>query len=166
LTRVIVPLAPLASNVLLSQNAGNRTMTSGWGWELFPHGADVGVRGSGETLAAAFESTALALTAGVTEPDAVRAREAVEIVCEAADRELLLYDWLNAVIHEMAVRGMLFGRFRVEIVGDRLKATAWGEPVEVSRHEPASEIKGATFTELAVRRCGDGRWEAQCVVDV
>ncbi|MDP6705507.1 MAG: archease [Alphaproteobacteria bacterium] len=141
-------------------------MTADCGWELFPHGADVGVRGRGDSLAAAFEGVAMALTAVVTVPDRVQEREAVEITCRSVDSEILLYDWLNAIIHEMAVRGMLFGRFQVEIEGERLKGTAWGEPVAVARHQPASEIKGATFTELAVRRLVDGRWEVQCVVDV
>jgi len=43
---------------------------------------------------------------------------------------------------------------------------AWGEPIDVERHRPTVEIKGATFTELAVRRNSDGFWLAQCVVDV
>jgi len=47
-----------------------------------------------------------------------------------------------------------------------LQATAWGEPIEVARHQPAVEVKGATYTELAVKRDEEGRWVAQCVVDV
>jgi SHS2 domain-containing protein len=46
-----------------------------------------------------------------------------------------------------------------------LTATARGEPVDVARHEPAVEIKGATYTALAVEQT-DGQWRAQCVVDV
>lgn len=66
----------------------------------------------------------------------------------------------------MATRHLLFSRFDVAITGHRLSATARGEPVDVARHQPAAEIKGATFCELAVRRLDDGRWLAQCVVDV
>jgi tRNA nucleotidyltransferase (CCA-adding enzyme) len=61
---------------------------------------------------------------------------------------------------------MLFGRFEVQVTPGKLNATAWGEPVDVARHEPAVEIKGATFTELRVRPTEDGGWVAQCVVDV
>ena len=32
-------------------------------WEHFPHGADVGVRGTGKTPAQAFKQAALAMTA-------------------------------------------------------------------------------------------------------
>lgn len=135
-------------------------------WEHFPHQADIGVRGRGPTLAAAFEQAAVAMTAVITDPAGVTAAQAVEIECEAPDAELLLVDWLNALILEMATRNMLFGRFEVGLEGLRLRATAWGEAVDAARHQPAVEIKGATYTELKVGRDESGQWLAQCVVDV
>jgi tRNA nucleotidyltransferase (CCA-adding enzyme) len=135
-------------------------------WEHFPHGADIGLRGIGATKAEAFEQAALALTAVVADPGAVISREAVEIACEATDEELLLVDWLNALVYEMATRKMLFGKFEIQIDGAALRAQAWGERIDVSRHEPAVEVKGATFTALSVRVDENGAWTAQCVVDV
>jgi tRNA nucleotidyltransferase (CCA-adding enzyme) len=135
-------------------------------WEHFPHQADVGVRGIGSTKQAAFEGAGLALTAVVTDPISVAPTQAVSIVCEAPDDELLLVDWLNALIYEMATRKMLFSRFAVRLNDHSLHATAWGEPVEVRRHQPAVEVKGATYTELSVRQDERDRWIAQCVVDV
>jgi tRNA nucleotidyltransferase (CCA-adding enzyme) len=135
-------------------------------WEHFPHGADIGVRGVGATRDEAFEAVALALTAVVTEPASVASRTEVEIHCTAPDDELLLVDWLNALVYEMATRRMLFGRFAVEIRGHALTARAWGEPVDRERHRPAVEVKGATYTGLSVARRDDGAWVAQCVVDV
>lgn len=136
------------------------------GWELFPHDADVGLRGFGPTRAAAFEQAACALMAAITDPEAVRPREKVVIACAAPDDELLLVDWLNALVYEMATRRMLFGCFVVRIDDGKLSGEAWGEPVEVARHAPATEVKGATYTELRVAQRKDGRWVAQCVVDV
>ena len=89
-------------------------------WEHFPHGSDVGVRGWGSTPAAAFEQAAVALTAAVTSAR-VEASEPVEVSCQAPDLELLLVEWLNSVIYEMAVRRMLFARFSVRIEGRSLK---------------------------------------------
>jgi len=134
-------------------------------WEHFEHGADIGVRGFGASKEEAFEQAALALTAVITEPAAVEAREAIAIECEAPDDELLLAEWLNALIYEMATRRMLFSRFAVRIDGMRLHAEARGEPVDVSRHRPAVEAKGATYTALRVT-CEGGEWLAQTVVDV
>jgi SHS2 domain-containing protein len=134
-------------------------------YEHFEHEADIGVRGIGATCAEAFEQAALALTAVVTDPDAVRQLEKVELSCEAPDVELLFADWLNAVIFEMVTRHMLFARYEVRIDGGGLRGTAWGEAVDVARHHPAVEPKGATYTALSVRAEG-GQWIAECVVDV
>lgn len=135
-------------------------------WQHFPHQADMGVRGHGDTLAQAFEQAALAMTAVVTDPAGVEPREAVEIHCEAPETELLLYDFLNALVYEMAVHKRLFSRFAVRIDGETLTATAWGEPVDVARHQPAVEVKGATFTQLQASQQPDGQWMAQCVLDI
>jgi SHS2 domain-containing protein len=140
-------------------------MTEGH-WEHFVHGADIGVRGVAPTLSGAFEQGALGLTAVITDPAEVAPTASVEVQCQAPDPELLFADWLNAVVFEMATRGMLFGRFEVELSGERLWGRLWGEAVEVRRHRPAVEVKGATYTELAVRQEPDGQWLAQCVVDV
>lgn len=134
--------------------------------ELFPHGADVGVRGVGPTIASAFEQAALALTMAVTDPAGIALTDAVEVACEAPDDAFLLHDWLNALIYEMAMRHLVFGRFAVSIEGHRLRGRAWGEPVDRVRHMPAVEPKGATLTALKVETRGDGAWVAQCIVDV
>ena len=135
-------------------------------WEHFPHQADMGVRGVGPTLAAAFEQAARAMTAVVTDLERVAPSEAVEIGCAAPDDELLLVDWLNALILEMAARRMLFSRFTVNLDDGRLQATVWGEQVDTAKQQPAGEIKGATYTELKVGQTESGLWVAQCVVDV
>jgi len=134
-------------------------------WENFPHDADVGVRGFGRTRAEAFEQAALALAAVVTTAE-VAPKIEVEVSCEAPDLELLFVEWLNAIIYEMAVRNMLFSRFSVRIDGARLEGTLCGEPVDVKRHQPACEPKGATYTALKVAAGADGVWSAQCIVDV
>lgn len=139
---------------------------SGEGWELFMHDADMGVRGHGATLAEAFEKAAFAMTATITDPAGVAPRECVDVACAAGSDEMLFYDWLNAIVFEMATRAMLFSRFEVSIEDGRLSGRLWGEDVDVARHQPAVEVKGATLTELRVERGGDGAWRAQCVVDV
>ncbi|MES9963684.1 MAG: archease [Candidatus Sedimenticola sp. 20ELBAFRAG] len=135
-------------------------------WEHFHHEADIGVRGLGRSPDRAFEQAALALTAVITDLDSVQGVIPVSIHCECNDLELLLTDWLNALVYEMATRHMLFSRFQVTIEDGKLNAVAWGEPIDLQRHKPAVEIKGATYTELAVTQADSGHWAAQCVVDV
>ena len=135
-------------------------------WEHFPHEADMGIRGIGRTRDEAFEQAALAMTAVITDPSQVSATEMVEITRSAPDDELLLVDWLNALVYEMATRKLLFSRFEVHVEDHVLNARAWGEPMNTAKHHMAVEIKGATYTALRVAQESNGEWVAQCVVDV
>ena len=60
---------------------------------------------------------------------------------------------------------MLFCHFQVHINDCQLQAQAWGERVDRARHQPAVEVKGATYTELRVAN-EEGVWIAQCIIDV
>ena len=135
-------------------------------WEHFPHEADMGIRGIGRTRDEAFEQAALAMTAVITDPSQVSATEMVEITRSAPDDELLLVDWLNALVYEMATRKLLFSRFEVHVQDHVLTARAFGEPMNTAKHHMAVEIKGATYTALRVAQESGGEWVAQCVVDV
>ncbi|HCX34197.1 MAG TPA: archease [Rhodocyclaceae bacterium] len=135
-------------------------------WEHFPHPSDIGVRGIGATREEAFAQAAMALTAVVTDPALIAPRDAIAIEAEGADDDLLFMAWLDALIYEMATRRMLFSRFEPHIDAGRLRATLWGEAVDVAKHRPAVEIKAATFSELKAQPLPGGGWLAQCVVDV
>ena len=134
-------------------------------WEHFEHKADIGVRGFGNTLAEAFEQAAVAMTSVVVDISLVQATTSISIACSDDDNDALLYDWLNALIYEMATRKMLFCKFEVSIDHGKLEAAVFGEAIDIERHQPCVEIKGATFTELAVYQEGQ-QWVAQCVIDV
>ena len=135
-------------------------------WEHFEHEADIGVRGIAPSLAESFEQTALAMTAVVTDLSCVASDTDIAIECSASDNEILLVDWLNCLIYEMATRKMLFSRFKVTIRNEQLRAIPSGETINILKHQPAVEIKGATYTELKVIQQANGLWLAQCVVDV
>jgi len=143
-----------------------RSNTESAFWEHFEHQADIGVRGVGATREQAFEQAAIAMTAVITNPDHIEQKEKIEIACEAADDEMLLIEWLSCLLFEMDCRKMLFSRFEVHIEQKRLRGVCWGEKTDVARHQPAVEVKGATYMLLNVKQNDDGKWIAQCVVDV
>jgi SHS2 domain-containing protein len=139
-------------------------------WEHFEHGADVGVRGRGDTPTRAFEEAARALFS-LLSADLAAIRPSVEerVTCEAANLEELLVAFLNELLFLFDSRRVVFGRFEIAIeeLPDRLRLTgvARGEPFDPKRHEFTVLPKGATFTALEVAQ-RDGEWVAQCVVDV
>src|SRR5262245_51584310 len=117
-------------------------------WEHFSHQADMGIRGRGASKAEAFEQAGKALTAVITDLGKVEPRTNVIVRRDDPDDELLFADWINALVYEMATRRMLFSQFHVSFAGHSLTAEAWGEPVDAARHQPAVEVKGATYTAL------------------
>jgi len=135
-------------------------------WEHFPHPADMGIRGIGPSMEAAFEQAAMAMTAVTVDPSVIAPRESVNIHCEEQDAELLFVAWLNALVFEMDTRRMVFCRFVVHIEADHLTAKAWGEGIDLHKHEMLVEVKAATYSELEVRHRDDGLWIVQCIVDV
>ncbi len=136
------------------------------GWAHFSHDADIGLSVVAPTREAVFELMGEALTAVVTSPGLVRLEEEREIHCSAPEDALLLVDWLNALIYEMATGNLLFGAWQVVLTGQRLDARLRGEHVDRGRHRPVVEVKGATYTALQFARTADGMWRAQCIVDV
>ena len=125
----------------------------------------MGIRGYGSTLEEAFASGALAMVAVNVEPEKIEQKEKIEITCSEPDVELLFIEWLNNILYEMTTRKMLFGKFEVVIKGDDLTGFAWGEKLDIKKHEPASEIKGISYSDLKVTE-ENGKWIAQCIVDI
>ncbi|MGE5751061.1 MAG: archease [Nitrospirota bacterium] len=134
-------------------------------FETFEHEADIGIRGFGNSIKESFENAAVALYSVMVNIDAVNPREKRTLTVSAPDRELLLVEWLNALLAISDIEHMIFSKFDVKIEGTTLTGVAWGETLDRDRHEPHVEVKGATYYLLSVRE-QDGKYTAQCVVDV
>ncbi len=134
-------------------------------YETFEHEADIGIRGFGRTLEEAFAHTAAAMYSVIVDLGRVEPNESRSVSASADDREQLLVEWLNALLAISDIERMVFSKFEVRIEAKALAGTAWGEPLDRSKHRPNVEVKGATYHLLSVRR-EKGRFVAQCVVDV
>ena len=134
-------------------------------WELYSHTADMGIRGFGDTMAQAFEAAAIAMVAVNVDPEKIEQKQKIEVTCTEQDNELLFIAWLNRLIYEMATRKMLFSKFRVVIKNGELTGYAWGEKLDLKKHEPVIEIKGISYSDLKVTQ-ENGKWIAQCIVDI
>lgn len=135
-------------------------------FETFEHGADIGVRGRGATRERAFANAAKALfSLMVIDLEKVRPVQQIEVSCSSYDQETLLVAWLNILLAEADIHRMLFSDFYLHIENLEVHGIARGEVFDSKRHERGVEVKGATYTELAVRKEEDV-WIAQCVVDV
>jgi len=134
-------------------------------YETFEHESDIGIRGFGETIDEAFENAAVALYSVMVDVKTVHPEERRTVTATAPDRELLLVEWLNALLSRSDIEHMVFSKFEVNIDGTSLTGMAWGEKLDRKRHQTGVEIKGATYHMLSVQE-DNNRYVAQCVVDV
>jgi SHS2 domain-containing protein len=137
----------------------------GVNYETFEHEADIGIRGFGCSLEEAFENSAIALYSVMVNIDRVDPKEKRTVSASAPDRELLLVEWLNALLALSDIERLVFSKFDVKIEAMSLIGSAWGEPLDHVRHEAHVEVKGATYHLLKVAE-ENGRFVSQCVVDV
>lgn len=147
-------------------------------FDTFEHGADIGVRGWGETLEEAFQNAARAMFSIMVEglddngASTMEARHGlsgpIPVKCSSVDITGLLVAWLNALLAESDIHKLVFKKFTCKIDKDQVKLTgsARGIPFPTDGEDLGIEVKGATFTMARVERDQNGRYVAQCVVDV
>jgi SHS2 domain-containing protein len=135
-------------------------------WRHFDHKADIGIEGTGPSMEIAFAQAGLALNAVISDLNSVRPVSGRSVECTGDDPELLFFDFINELIFLISTEAMLFSQVDVKIKGSKLEARLLGEAINPERHDPAVEVKGASFNGLVVRQDEKGLWIARCVVDV
>lgn len=132
-------------------------------FELREHTADVAVEAIGETLSELFESVADGLSAAHCESIPTEG-DRFSIAVSAESTEALLFDYLDELVYQRDVRGVLPADHRVSVTSDgkALDASARGVPFGVV---DAREIKAVTYSEMEIERTSSG-WRAYVVFDV
>ncbi|MFB6102836.1 MAG: archease [Haloplanus sp.] len=134
-------------------------------YELRPHTADVAVAATGTDLGETFAAVADGLAAATCD-DIPETGERFTLAVRAEGLEALLFDYLDQLIYERDVRGVLpvDNEATVRETDDEwvIEASARGVPfAEIS----ARDVKAVTYSEMRVERT-DGGWEAYVVLDV
>lgn len=152
----------------------------GAGFDLREHTADVAVEARADGLGDLFAAVADGMAAAMCDeiPDAGGERFALDV--SASTRERLLYDYLDDLIYERDVRGVLPVDNEATVTGPgddagdttgagagaadawSLSASARGVPL---RAVAARDLKAVTFSEMRIEETG-GRWTAYVVFDV
>ena len=119
-------------------------------YELLEHTADVMVRCTGDTLAECFENAAYALSDQTVDPSCVDRVVEVPIEVTGDDDESRLYNFLSEVLFIEEAEVFAFSDFKVSIDGDKVSAIGWGEPLDLKRHHPKTEVKAITYHMMHV----------------
>ena len=137
-------------------------------YEHFEHEADIGIRGIGASMEKAFEEAAKALFDVEVDVKKVKAVKKIRVACQAENIEELFVEWLNALLSQASLHGMVFSQFKVNIINNvRINGYAKGEKFDAKRHNIKDEVKGATYSQLKVYQDKKTKkYIAQCIVDV
>jgi len=186
-------LVPDGNRLACPIPGAKRAIASTEMYETFEHTADLGLRVRAADLNQLFVEAAQALFSAIVDDLAtVEPKQRVDISFQGDDWSYLLFDWLNELLYRFDTEHLLFGKFEVRIssepgalatgsgspsltVGaltdtvealtDTIVASAWGEPLDRSRHSLAHEVKAITYHGLRVEKEGDG-WLAEVIVDI
>ena len=135
-------------------------------FEFIDHTADIGILAYGADMKQVFANAARGLFSIITNLDNVTSTKKLDIRVTAPDREALLINWLNELIYLFEVKEMLFNRFDITTITDtNLKATGYGEKINLAKHELKTQVKAATYHMLKIEQ-NDGGWKAQVIFDV
>jgi len=133
-------------------------------YELRAHTADVAVEATGERLGDAFAAAADGMAAAMCEEiPAVGERHDVAVTAEGP--EALLFDYLDQLIYERDVRGVLPVDNEGAVEADetwRLSGSYRGVDLDAV---DARDLKAVTYSEMTIEETPDG-WRAYVVFDV
>src|SRR5512136_1170141 len=135
-------------------------------FDVVEHTADTGVVAYGADMREAFANAAYGMFSLMADLEQVREETSRYVEAEAGDRESLAVSWLNELLYLFDVEGIIFKRFDfLELTNTRLKADAYGEKVDASRHRLRGGVKAATYHMLKVAE-DRGRWRVRVIFDV
>ena len=135
-------------------------------FDVVEHTADTGIVAYGADMREAFANAAYGMFSLMADLKQVREETSRYIEAEAGDRESLVVSWLNELLYMFDVERIIFKRFDIlELTNTRLRADAYGEKADASRHDLRGGVKAATYHMLKVSK-DRGRWSVRVIFDV
>ncbi len=139
-------------------------------YKFLDHTADVLFQAEADTLPELFEQSALALQETQVDISKVERRQKVEITGENTNVEYLLFDFLDNLLFYKDAEQLVFSKFEMHIQHTPegvylLKCLAWGEKLDVEKHQPKVDVKAITMHLFEVKKTEEG-WKAQVLVDI
>lgn len=119
-------------------------------YERLDHTADIMVRCTGGTLEECFENAAYALSDQMLDASLVEERKSFDIDVSGDDIEDRLFAYLSEILFIMDSESVALCRFEVSFEGDRVTGKAYGEPLDLKKHHPKTEIKAITYHMMRI----------------
>lgn len=125
------------------------------GYRFLEHATDAIIEVHADNLRDAFVFAGNAVIATTLDPQAVRESETRTFTATGKDMRYLLFSWLEEIIYTLITEGFAIKRLEPHIIqetnGHVITCTAYGEPMDISKHGFRVEIKAPTFYEMEIR---------------
>ena len=119
-------------------------------YERLDHTADIMVRCTGGMLEECFENAAYALSDQMLDASLVEERGSFDVDVSGDDLEEKLFAYLSEILFIMDSESVALCRFEVSFEGDRVTGKAYGEPLDLKKHHPKTEIKAITYHMMRI----------------
>ncbi len=133
------------------------------------HTADVLFVAEAPDLAELFNQCALAVEQSMVEVKKVVPKKKAIIKLENASLDYLLFDFLNELLIYKDSEQLMFSKFETKVEEKegkyKLNCTAFGEKLDVKKHQAKVDIKAITMHLFEVKKTASG-WKAQVLVDI
>ena len=125
------------------------------GYRFLEHTSDVYIEAWGRNLEEAFEEAAKAMFEVMTDISRIEPLIEKNIVVKGFDKYSLLYNWLESLLVYFDSEGLIFGDFKVNRISSCnselvLEGKAFGEVFNLKKHEPRTEVKAVTYSQMEI----------------
>ena len=124
-------------------------------YKFLEHATDAFVEVKAKDLHEAFLVTANAVINITLDQDKVEEKEKIEFSASGKDLRYLLFSWLEEITFVLITEGFAIKRVEFEIRkkdGYTIMAEAYGEPLDLKKHNFKVEIKAPTFYEMKIEQ--------------
>ncbi|MDF2421750.1 MAG: archease [Nitrosopumilus sp.] len=128
-------------------------------YKFLDHATDAIIEVTAKDLKEAFAVAADAEINLTLDQDKVDEKGQMKFSANGKDIRYLLYSWLEEIPFILITEGFAIKRLEFDIEeegGYKINATAYGETLDVKRHNFKVEIKAPTFYDMEIRQDGNG----------
>ena len=124
-------------------------------YRFLDHATDAIIEVTAKDLKEAFSVTADAVINLTLDQDKVEEKDQKEFSANGKDLRYLLFSWIEEITFVLITQGFAIKRIEFDIdekEGYKINAKAYGEPIDLHKHNFKVEIKAPTFYEMEIRQ--------------
>jgi len=124
-------------------------------YKFIDHATDAIIEVNAKNIKEAFSVAGEAVINLTLDPEKVEEVDKKEFSAQGKDLHYLLFSWLEEIPFLLITEGFAIKRIEFDILennGYKINAMAFGEPLDVHKHNFKVEVKAPTFYEMEIKQ--------------